>query len=408
MAEPIEVAIADLDPDEALKDVLAILTLLGFSTTAWEPGDSALDLTDAVTTWAVKQWNKRVSPALRAQFLDYASGTLLRIKAWTDYNRPERDATFAAGDVIVENRGTFVGTIAAGAIQVKNGRKGFTSTKAVFVPLWAGSGPYPTVTVTVRADEAGSGSNTPSNGLPTYPAPLAAGPAGLHVVTNSALFGADGESEELLKERCRLAAAERGMGPRDAYKSIALDPIGAMKRRGLPVPATWPAFVAVTRARVHEPGNGHVVVYLAGSGGTATGDMLTPDSDVYVCAVALQLLAAVPGSNLLAVAAAEKAINYGTIRIDIRAESLVSKEAAEAFAAAALGKFFAELAIGGEVLVPNGQGYVFVEHVRAVALSTPGSFNVTMTGTSADVALAPGEVAVPHFRVQAVLVNQGA
>lgn len=409
MAESIDTAIADLDEGEALKDVLTLLELANFSTSAWEPGDPAYDLTSTVTTWGVRQYNRWIAPALRSQFLDRAEGVLLRLKAWADYNRPAKEETFGVGDVTIENRGSYIGAVAVGAIRVRNaGGKSFTNTAAKFVPLWAGSGPYPAVTFQVRADEAGSASNTAPNALPTFPTPLSAGPAGLYVRSNAALFGADGETDELLRDRCRVAAAERGMGPRDSYRSIALDPIGAMKRNGALIPSTWPPSVNIARARVVEPGNGRVTVFLGSLTGAAAGTASTADTDVFIAAVALRLLAAVPGCTLTVLPAVEVPINYGTIQIQVRAEALVSKAAAEAVAGAALAKFFRELAIGGEVLSPNGQGYVFHDHVIAAALSGAGAFAVTFSGVSTDVTLNPGEVAVPTYTVQAVLVTQGA
>jgi hypothetical protein len=406
----IEEMLADRDPDQGLKDFLALLALVGFDSTAWEPGDMAYDVSDTVTTWFTNMFNTWVLPALRAQFLRFASGSWLSYRAWTSENRPREEATFAEGDVIIENRGVGVGTIAVGTLRVKNANgKTFTNTSAAFMPLWSGSGPYPTATFTMEADEAGSASNTSTNALPTYPTPPAAAPFGnLYVQSNAPLLGADEESDDLLRRRCQLAASEVALPTRAKIEAIARDPIGAMKRAGLPIPTTWPPTVNVTRVRLVEPGSGVMNVYLASASGAASGDTSTDGTDVYICNTALQLLAAVPGGTLTVAAATEHPINFGALTIWVARESNVTKTAAEATATTAVDTFFSTLAIGGERLVAGGQGYVLIEHVLAVATSGPGAFDASTSGVSVDTALAVNEVAVPTFSsITANLVTQG-
>jgi hypothetical protein len=410
VAQSITSLLAPLDPDQAIKDFLAVLALVtGSPADQWEPGDIAYDLTDTVTTWLCNQWNTWVLPALQAQFLAYASGAWLSYVAWAKYNRPRTEATFAVGDLVLENRGVGVGTIGVGTVRVTNATgQTFTNTTSAFMPLWIGSGGYPVVTLSMRADVAGSGSNTLANALPVYPTPPSAAPFGnLYVQSNAALLGADAEADTLLRRRCQLAAAERGMTPREFIEATARDPIGAMTRAGLPIPSTWPPTVNVTRVRIDEPGNGVVNVWLASPTGAAAGSTSTQDSDVYVCNTALQLLAAPIGGSLNVAPAVEHDIDFGTITISVKREANVDKATAEATAGVALAAFFSTLPVGGERLIAGGQGYALIEHVLSTATSGPGAFNGATSGVSTDVALAVSEVAVPTYTVLASVVTQG-
>lgn len=405
----IEEQLADRDPDQALTDVLALLALAGFDSTAWEPGDIAYDLTDSVTTWFCNMANAWILPAMRARYLRYASGSWLSYEAWTRYNRPRGEATFAEGDVIFENRSVNVGTIAAGTLRHKNAAgKSFTNTNAAFMALWSGSGPYPTAIFTMRADEAGSASNTSTGALPKYPTPPTAAPfGGLYVQDNAALLGSDDEPDPLLKRRCQLAAAERGLSPRALVEAVARDPIGAMKRAGIPIPSTWPKTVNVTRVRLVEPGNGVMQVYLASASGPATGDTSTDGTDVYICNTAIQLLAVPPGGSCTVAAATSKALNFGNITTLIARESNVTKTAAEARMKADLDAFFSTLAVGGERIIADGQGYVLIEHVHAVATQGPGAFDTSSSLITTDTTLAVNEVAVVTYTPVANIIRQG-
>jgi hypothetical protein len=411
MAPPIEALIADLDPDASLADFLAALTLLGFDATTWEAGDLAYDLTDGAVSWFCGVWNTNLAPAIRAQFLRHASGSNLSEVAWSKYNRPRTAATFAEGSIVVESRGVGVGTIAAGTFRTPANAAGktFTNTADVFLPLWSGAGAFSTVTMQVRADEAGAASNTAADALPTYPTPPRASPiASLYVQSNAALLGSDEEEDDILKLRCQLAAAEEGLSPLAKIEAVARDPIGAMRRARLPIPATWPHTVNVTRVRVVETGAGAFTVYLASPSGAAAGDTVTADSDVYVCNAAIQLLAVPPGGSCTVAPAVEVPIDFGVMALWVRRESNVTKGVAEATAGADLQRFFRTLPIGGERLIAGGQGYVILEHVLSVATQGPGVFKAAAQLVSGDVALAPGEVATPTYTPSAAIITQGA
>ncbi len=410
MAQSIEDLISPWDPDKALRDFLRIVQIVtGAPTDAWEPGDIAYDLSDTVTTWVCDQFNTWVVPGIRSQFLRFSSGSWLTYKAWTDYDRPQTEATFAVGDVEIENRGTFVGTVAAQTLRIQAASgKSYTNTRAVFVPLWSGSGAYPFVTFNFQADEAGSASNALPNALPVYPTPLRASPdALLFVRTNAALLGSDAESEALSRQRCQLAAAERGQSPRQYLESVALDPIGAMRRAKLPIPSTWPRSVNITRVRLEEPGSGVIRVWLAALSGAAAGSTSSADTDVFIANTAIQLLAVPPGGSCVVGPAVEVPIAYGVITLSIKREANVDKPTAEATANAALLAFWQGLPVGGERKTVGGQGYALIDHVRSVAMTGPGAYEATFAGVSVDTALAPSEVAVPSYTASATIVAQG-
>lgn len=410
MAQSIDDISAPIDPDQGIKDFFSLLALLtGADTEQLEPGDLVYDLTDTVVRWFADQWNTWIVPGIQSQFLEFAEGAWLSYRAWSSENRPREASTFAVGDIVVENRGVGVGTIAAGTLRVKSASAAtFVNTSAAFMPLWIGSGPYPTVMLTMRADIAGSSSNTLASALPVYPTPVAAAPFGsLYVQSNAALLGSDEEPDVLLRRRCQLAAAERGQTPREYIEAVARDPIGALRRANIPIPSTWPPTVNVTRVRLVEPGNGLIRVYLASKGGTAAGSTSVVDSDVYICDFALQLLAVPPGGSLVTAPAVEVPIAYGIFTLTVAREMNVPKATAETTAGVALAAFFSMHPVGGERLVAGGQGYALIEHVYGVAGAGKGVLDVVASGVHVDVALAPNEVAVPTYTIVAGVVAQG-
>lgn len=408
MALPIDQQVSDLDPAQATKDFLTLLGLVWDGAVAWEPGDFGYDFTDTLITWICNRWNQWITPTIRAEYLDFASGQALTFAAWARYNRPRQEASVVVGDIVLESRGIFVGTIAAGTVRVQAGNgKSYTNTNAAAMALWIGSGPYPTATLTMRADEAGAASNALANSLPTYPTPLRAGPGGVYVQSNAALLGSDEEADRLVKRRCALAIQERALSGRGLLEAIALDPIGALRRANLPIDPSWPPTVNVTRVRLDERGGGVTYAYLMSDGGAASGDTSTAGTDVFITNAAMQRLGVPAGGTLVVAAATEHPINYGTISVKIAAESLVTKAAAEATATAALIAFFRVLPGGGERLTAGGQGYALIDHVRAAAMTGRGAIEATFSGVGLDVALNVDEVAVPTYTVVASLVTQG-
>lgn len=412
-----------LAPWDKTATLSSLYTLLGavFGTPlALQPGEPVPALLDTMVGWAVDDvLNPIVLPALQSAVLDYASGPWLALRAWVDFNRPQIQQTAGTQTVILQNRGSFSGSIAAGAIRIAStGSVTLTSKGATYTNTTAGtlvaftSGAYPTVTLTFEADAAGSASKALPGDFALYSTAPTKAPIGVFVQqVNGPFQGADLESDANLKLRIRAVPTELSpTPPREAYEAVARDPAGSLTRRGITPPTTWGAAApAITRVRVVCPGNAVINVYLASASGPAAGDSSTADSDVYKAFLAITLVLNPFGTSALTVVAASaNDLALGVLTLVVDRDANVTADEAAATATAALTAYFATLPIGGQRLSAGGQGYVFVKAVLAVLGAGLGVIDVLMTGMSngtADYAVAVSDVVVASWTNNTIAVN---
>jgi uncharacterized phage protein gp47/JayE len=416
MAVALSDLIKDLDRKDVLDAFVQVAKALGLSTTAWQTGEPIYDLLTIFADQIANLWNAFIVKAIRAVFLDYAEGDWLTLFAGTFYETWRNEATFATGTLVIENRSASFYNLSAGDITFQNSNgKTFKSVTAVTLPPWSGTGPYPTATISVQADEAGTASNTPINDLAGYPTPPLSAPAGVYVYTDGggntnteAFLGSDEESDDALRQRARLFVTTLSPAPpKSAYESVALSVHVGANGPLLPEDAGYSSAppVNINRVRVLEPGGGVVNVYLASPSGAAAGDTSTAGSDVYVANAAIQDRVVPAGISANVAAATEHAIAYGTITVYVDRATLVTATEAQADATAALTAYFQTLPIGGLRKAPGADGYVWANDVAAAAInSNKGIFAADVL--VGDVLLASSEVAVPTFTVNAVLVTQ--
>lgn len=417
MALSIKTLIAELRREDILEDFRKVGALIGLTTTAWQEGEPIYDVLVIFSDRFAGLWNANVVPWMRSKFLDFASGDLLTVRAWTDYKRYRSAQTRGTASLTIENRGGNFHTVTTGNVRAKNANgKTFTNTTGGALTPWLGSGPFPTLTMVFQADEAGSGSNTAPGGILAYPTPLTQGYANVYALTNAAAFqGSDDEKDPLLKDRCRISTGPLSPGgPRRAYESVALD----VRRNAagdpvMPDPfgdaATYAAASSlnITRVNVMEPGGNVVRVILASGSGAAAGDVSTPGTDVYVANVAMQVWACPAGMTLITESAHELAVDIGEILLYVDRKSLVTKEEAEADALEALTQLFRVFPIGGMRKAPgSGSGQLYKGTVEGVAqASNAGIFEVDAAGL-VDTIVVPTKVVVASFTVRAILVTQ--
>lgn len=401
MALSVLTLLADWDKIETSKDIYNLLDVIFGEVLALQPGEPIPAVLDTVVGWAVDRViNPHILPALRSQFLDYASGDFLTVRAYADENRPRIEQLAGTQTVVLQNTGSFFGTVAVGAIRIKStgfstpasAGKTYTNTTTGTLVAYI-SGPYPTVSLVFEADEAGSVPNC--LGSEIAPA-LVKGPINVTVQSVAGPFqGVDEEEDPNLKLRIKAKPTELSPAPpRLAYTAIALDPAGSMLRHGLAPPPTWgPAAPAITRARVVCPGNAEIDVYLASASGPAAGDSSTPDTDVYKVWFAItQILVPFGIATLVVAAATGHAITVGTVTISVDRDANVTAAEAAATATAAINLYFSTLPIGGNVTTAGGQGFVFANEVKTALGKGLGVVQVSTTFND-DVMLAKNEVA---------------
>jgi hypothetical protein len=404
MAIAITDLVKDLTREEVLEDLLTVAKTLGLSTTAWQPGEPVWVLLTTVADQLAKLWNSTIARAIRAGFLDYASGDWLTLLAWVVYGVFRKEATFATGPITIQNRGGGFYTLIGGEIRVANGTgQTFRNvTGGVLSPWTGGAAPYPTLTLTFQADEAGSASSTPIGGIAAYPAAPTTAPAGVFALSNAVpLIGGAPEEDDALKARCRLSTGPLSpAGAKSAYASVALS---TLRSDG--------SYIDCTRVRVLDGGSGVVNVWLASATGATPGTVLSADTDVYLANVALQDKVVPAGITAYVNGAIEIPVAVDiTVYVD-RASNVTAAEAI-ASAGAAVSLYFSKLPIGGYTITPGAAtGYVFREALVAVATkSNPGIYraDVLVDGGagSGDAPLSNSDVAVPTISVVATVVTQ--
>lgn len=414
MALSISDLVKDLTKEGVLADLIEIAQAFGLSTTAWQSGGPAKSILTIFSQQIAVLWNNTLVQAVRSGFLDYATGDWLTLVAWAAYNTLRNDATFATAAVTLENRGGGFYTFVPGDIRIRAGSgpaegKTYTNTTGGTLAVWpGGAAPYPTLSLTFAADEAGEGSSTAVSTIEAFPTAPVTAPAGVYARTNGNAFtGQSEESDTDLRARARLYTGVLSpAGASAAYQVVAF----ATRKTAaggllLPGDAGYAdgVSVAVNRIRVVDQGFGVVGVLLASSGGAASGDTATPGTDVFLVNAAVQLLVVPAGITALVASATAHAVTC-TITVYVDRASNVTAADAQTAATAAVATYFRTLPIGGNRLTPGGSGYAFRSEIEAAASSPVGIFKATMV--QADHLLASGQVAVPTIAVTATVVTQ--
>ncbi|WP_434042235.1 MULTISPECIES: baseplate J/gp47 family protein [Sorangium] len=414
MPTPLDDLLTDLTPEEIFDDLLAIAKALGLSTTAWQPGEPIRGVMSVFSRWTAPLWNGQVLPALRALFLDKASGDWLTLGAWAFYKVYRKEATFASGPAItVENQEGGFWEINPGDIRFEVAGKTYTNIDGGTLAAWTGTGAFPVVNLHFVADEAGTDSDLDLADVPVYPdVPLLAPGAGIYLRAGEGmLLGQDEEEDDDLKERCRLSTGPLSpAGPRAAYQYVALStrrPAAdeAVTIERLLVSQAGDIGVNVNRALVRNLGGGVIDVRLASPSGAASGDVATAGTDVYLVNQAIQLLV-VPMGLTANVASADEDPLAITLELDVLRESNVTAAAAKAAAEKAVNDFFRRFPIGGRKVAESSVRFVVMHEVRAIAkAASPGIYRVRSTPDD-DHSILVTDVVVPSVTATATLVEQ--
>lgn len=395
------------------------------SVTAWQPGEPLRAVGSLMSRWFATAWNTHARPAIRARWLDFATGDWLTIEAWTTYGTLKKSASLAGDTLTVENHGggSYTGgsAIAPGQITVQNAAgKKFINVSGGNLVSWPGTGPFPTLPdVQFRAVDPGSVSNTPVSGIVTTPV---SAPLGVFVQTNTTEWvGQDRQSDASLREEARQAPGLGSVtGPRDAYAYVARRTRrhGGVEPGRLLVTKDTDIAVNVSRVLVRPLGGASLEVWLASPEGSAEGDASTEDTDVYLVNRAYQLLV-VPQGFAVSVQAAPELVPAYSLELRIDAAANVSVANAIATSQAALQAWQRVLPIGGRVRA-GGSRYVLLDEARRFAgtrytpeteteperwIPATGLIEVAVV-SGADTPIAYNEVAVGTYTITAVLVSQ--
>lgn len=317
--------------------------------------------------------------AIRGGLLDYAEGAWLTLLAINLFGVERIGETFATTTVTFTNGGANSYNFADGEVIVGNG---VVTYRAAAFTLSPSGNDGDEAEVSVTCTVAGSAGSADAGEIDTLVTTF----DGVTCTNVAAVNGTDEETDEQLRERCRLSrAALSNAGPVDAIEFVARS---ATRADG--------SAIGVTRVQVVEdiPSMGDVTVYLADADGTvAGGDVTTIDG-------LLRTLVVPTGVNYLGTSAATTVTVNLTLTARYKSSSGYSTDELEDMVESALGTMFSEHPIGGYIETPPN-GHMFLGEIEATIAAVRNEESgdrpirsVSVTLPAADIELEPGEVAV--------------
>lgn len=323
--------------------IYAYLEAAGVVTSAWKPGGVARTIIHAVAMLA-SAYSSLQALFAESAFLSTAEGDWLTLTARHVFGVERSLGTLAASEVTLVNAGVGVYSGDPGDlvfVAPANG-KSYRNSEPYTI---SGAGTY---VIPVVAIELGSASSVAEDGISELVTPL----SGVTVDASTAAVGADEESDEALRTRCRATlGALSPNGPKDAYDAVAR---AATRADG--------SEVGVTRVAAVADGEGHVDVYVASASGAVPGDSEDEGTDLGAVALAIRSQVEPLAVEARIYSAAELSIAV-TYEAWVPASSL-SDEQLEDAVELALAAWLARVPIGGQVL-PGEPGRVYVSAIQA-------------------------------------------
>ncbi len=370
--------------DEVMASILNVASQVELPISAWQPLEPARELLEiiAVTT---SQYTAAGFQAASSKLLSFAKGAWLTLTASEDYETDRDLGSYGTGTELLTNTTSISYTIDEGAYHFLNQYTGktYTNVDAATLPPWSGVGAYPTVEITIIADELGSASNAAIGDINQFVTPL----TGVLCTNTTTFVGNDEESDSNLVARARSGNARLSPnGPPDAYNYFAKN---AKRADG--------TNVGVTRSRNYKPfsNRGNISVYIASATGAIPGanDDFTTD----VGRVQLNLLEnVVPTGLIVSTVSAEPVGILIQAIIYLKAGSTADPVQIRSGVLEQLAAYFATVQIGGIELVSGAGGYVFLSAIiDQFYNSAPDDIaNVQILNTSTDFTLQLHQVPV--------------
>jgi baseplate J-like protein len=381
---PVDDLTTPLTPDQVLEKFLVILETMNMPARSWRQAGVARTILRTVAT-TYSGFTILMSNAIKAGFLETATGPWLTLLAKYVYGVDRRVSTFATGVITFVNSGggvyPTVGTYAADQVRVTwvAGKKSYTNTDVFSVP--GGS----TVYVNFRAVEAGSASSAPPNAITSLETPVM---LGVSVTNATSVAGTDEETDADLRQRCRDKLSALSLnGPRGAYSYAAKS---AVRLDGSPVD--------INRISVSASSSTGVVnVYAASPSGVPL------SSDLVLVRASIEAIAR-PDSVTVNVFGVTPVALGATITVWARRTDGVSAADITTLVQSALQAMAQAYPIGGIPKPPSTQGYLYADNIAGTAKGAhPSIYDID--GAGADLALNPGEVVTLGTTVNVTIVD---
>ena len=349
---------------------LGIATSIGLPVTSWQVGDPTRSLYHVLSA-KLEALEGNVTGYIKSGFLDHATGVWLKVLAEQVYGVDVPAATYAETTLVLTNGSTNLYIIDAGDLTFASSVTGKTYRNTTGGTLAVG--PATTLSVTVVADEAGSGSSAGAAEITRMVTTL-----DLVTCTNAtAAVGIDEQAESVTRQQCRdMQDATSPDGARGAYAYFARNP-------------DYGGTSAITRVRTYgDSTTGIVTMYLAGpSGGSTAADVALAQTAITTWCLPLCItLVASAASNVTI------PVTY-SLWLYKSCNKTVTEVRAEV--STALGVLFSTAPIGGDVVAPATTGKTYQSDILAtIVKAIPEGFRASVSAPSGDTSLTNGQVAV--------------
>jgi uncharacterized phage protein gp47/JayE len=335
MALPIDQLIKPLTKEQVKASIYALLTAMGLPVTSWQEGGVARTIV-AIVAVIFAGFTQLMALAIRSQFLDLAEGIWLTLLANRVYGVDRLEATYATTTLTIDNAAGGLYSFEPDELIIFNSatKARFTNAAAVTInPLATG------VEVAIRALEAGTGSTSAPGTIDSFETVY----LGLTCTNATSAVGLNGESDPLLRERCRDSLGARSPnGPKAAYRYWAKT---AKRANGTPV--------GVTRVRLPTPtGDGGLSVIVAGASGAISGDANDPLTDLGAVAKSIWDNAVPEGIGVVSVASASNLVVAVTATVYVDSAANLSNDDVSSMASVALQDYFPATPIAGFIISP--------------------------------------------------------
>lgn len=373
-ALPIDQLIQPLSKEQVAQSILNLCASAGLKTTSWQSGGAALTIIDVISQ-LFAGFTVGISNFVRSGFLDLATGAFLTLDAYFTYGVLREEASYASTPCTVTNASGGLYTFKEGTFIASNSTTGITFVNLAPFTLQPTGNPGASQTVSMQAQTPGS-PGTSSAGQIDH---VVTSATGVSITNPTAAIGIDGESDELLRQRCRDKLGSLSPdGPKGAYEFVAKS---ATDSGGNPL--------GVTRVFVRTgTGDGLVFIYVAGASGAL------PSGDITIINDAIQRQA-VPDSTLAVVHNSTNVVVDLTVDVWVYTAAGMSDADIEAATIAAMDAYFPTVPIGGFVLT-SPPGALLFRPLEAIVKDAFGVNGIQAKFfPEADVSLGQGEVAVP-------------
>jgi phage-related baseplate assembly protein len=369
MALSLEDLITELTEEEIKKSAVSFLTGLGFPVGSWASG-AIMRTFIAVFASVAAPFTRIMVDVAKSGFLDTAESQWLAFLSEQQFDYSPTKATFATGDLTVNNTEGGVFNFAAREFRVLYEDINPAASYVNVDPFSLGShemGKH----ITIEAEEIGSRSTAPAGAITT----IVSSANGVECTNEAAVVGIDAESDASIKSEARLSTGPLSPnGPYAAYEFVARN-------------FALNGGVVVTKAKaIVDNDLGIATLYVAGPSGPIG------STDIDKIQDAINRLCKPLGFDCVVASAVELELSINVVlavytSLGIVSADLIAKKQAQLIA------WIQTLPIGGDKTQFGGR--VLRNAILGESFEDGVSFDLNLVAPATDVAVASSQVVTP-------------